>query len=103
MTRPALRPPNRPVVKVSWHDARAFCAWLNERWRERLPAGWSSRCRRKPSGRKAARGGCRSRVDPLRRSAQGFAASDAPLQDNPLPQRSYPWGDDCGKKRAMPR
>ena len=32
-------PENRPVVRVSWHDAQAFCAWLTERWREKLPSG----------------------------------------------------------------
>ncbi|MBN1557780.1 MAG: SUMF1/EgtB/PvdO family nonheme iron enzyme [Lentisphaerae bacterium] len=35
-----LNAPDQPAVYVSWTDAQAFCAWLNERFLDRLPAGW---------------------------------------------------------------
>jgi formylglycine-generating enzyme required for sulfatase activity len=28
---------NHPVVNVSWHDAMAYCQWLNDLLREKLP------------------------------------------------------------------
>lgn len=32
--------PNRPVVNISWHDAKAFCEKLNERYAGKLPKGY---------------------------------------------------------------
>ena len=74
----------------------AFCAWLTERWRHAASRGLvrdaavgggvgesRPRWRANPGGRPGP-------PRPLRASAR--AASE--LNDNPLPRRTYPWGDD---------
>ncbi len=54
---------NHPVVRVSWHDARAYCAWLTQEWRQagkiaaeeevRLPteAEWEKAASWEPGGK----------------------------------------------------
>jgi len=66
---------NHPAVRVSWHDARAYCAWLTEAWRaeDRIATDKVVRLPTETEWEKAARG------------------TDG---------RRYPWGDEWDETRC---
>jgi iron(II)-dependent oxidoreductase len=54
---------NAPATDLTWHDARAYCRWLTDNWREagRIGPGEVVRLPTEPEWELAARGG---RADP---------------------------------------
>lgn len=92
---------NVPVSRVSWNDAKKFCAWLTKKWAEAglIQDGWSVLLPSEAEWEKTARGGLEIPVK-VQVGNLGTAAMSGRLKRNSEPARRYPWGAEPDPERA---
>ncbi len=90
--------PNHPRVGICWYEGLAFMRWLTQRWIEK---GWLSKhltlCfPSEPEWEKASRGGIKLPGQAYIKAASrlGEVQPIQAMQDNPFPERNYPWGNN---------
>ncbi|MEM7802454.1 MAG: SUMF1/EgtB/PvdO family nonheme iron enzyme, partial [Chloroflexota bacterium] len=93
---------NEPVRGVSWYEGLAFCRWLNARWEKQLPAGFQLRLPTIAEWEKGARGGLEIPYRPAIGTISTIADFNhvIALDPNPIPRRSYPWGNEITLQHA---
>lgn len=94
---------NTPAVYVTWHEARALCAWLTQRWARHLPTGWRVALPSEAEWEMASKGGHQIPRSPSLFTVERLhhaAQQRTPLQANPQAQRAYPWRGEWQARRA---
>ena len=97
---------NEPVVNVTWRDARRFCDFLTQAWRDWLPQGFVVALPSEAEWEKAARGG---EQVPASAGASGpvhelgeklKTCNPNVLVPNASSRRIYPWGASFDPDKA---
>lgn len=83
-----------PVVNVSWDDAKAFCVWLTEKERGKLPAGSKYRL---PTDAEWSRAVGIGDAEEKAGASRSPKEKDEKIKDKEHPW-AYPWGGETGRR-----